>query len=84
MLNLEKKWHNLQVGSDRFMAKLQILISKGLPYPMVISDKLMTQSDYIDKIREIVQGIGKHFRSQSIANRESIIRYFRKSILPKT
>jgi len=43
MLNLEKKCHDLQVGIDRFMAKLQILISKGLPDPRVINEKLMTK-----------------------------------------
>ena len=42
MLNLEKKCHDLQVGIDRFMVKLQILIIKGLPNPMLINEKIMT------------------------------------------
>lgn len=53
MLNLEKKCHNLQVGIDRFMAKLQNLRDKGLPNPMVINDKLMTQLDYVDRLEKL-------------------------------
>lgn len=51
MLNLEDKCQNMQVAIDRFMAKFQILREKGLPSPLVINDKLMTQQDYNKKIR---------------------------------
>jgi len=55
MLNLEEKCHNMQVAIDRFMAKFQILRDKGLPSPMVINDKLMTQLDYSDKLRRMAK-----------------------------
>ncbi len=43
----------MQIAIDRFMAKFQILREKGLPNPLVINDKLMTQQDYDNKIREL-------------------------------
>jgi hypothetical protein len=55
MLNLEEKCHNMQVAIDRFMAKFQILREKGLPSPMVINDKLMTQLDYGDRLRKLAK-----------------------------
>jgi len=55
MLNLEEKCHNIQVAIDRFMAKFQIFRDKGLPIPMVINDKLMTQLDYSDTLRRLVK-----------------------------
>lgn len=33
------------------MAKFHILLEKGLPNPLVIKDKLMTQEDYNKKVR---------------------------------
>ena len=51
MLNLEEKCKNMQVAIDRFMAKFQILREKGLPSPLVINDKLMTQEDYDNRLR---------------------------------
>ena len=55
MLNLEDKCQNMQVAVDRFMAKFQILREKGLPSPLVINDKLMTQQDYDNEIRELAK-----------------------------
>jgi len=55
MLNLEDKCQNMQVAVDRFMTKFQILREKGLPNPLVINDKLMTQQDYDNKIRELAK-----------------------------
>jgi len=52
MLNLEEKCHNMQVGIDRFMAKSQIFRDKGLPSPIVINEKLMTQLDYVDRLKK--------------------------------
>jgi len=46
MLNLEEKCHNMQVGIDRF-------VDKGLPCPVSIHDKLMTHSDYVDRLRRL-------------------------------
>jgi len=55
MLNLEEKCHNMQVAIDRFMAKFQILREKGLPNPMVINYKLMSQLDYSDRLRKLAK-----------------------------
>jgi len=55
MLNLEEKCHNMHVAIDRFMAKLQILREKGLSSPLVINDKLMTQLDYDNRIRQLAK-----------------------------
>ena len=52
MLNLEDKCQNMHIVVDRFMAKFQILREKGLPSPLVINDKFMTQQDYNNKLRE--------------------------------
>ena len=40
---------------DRFMAMFQILREKGLPSPLLINDKLMTQEDYNKKIIELAK-----------------------------
>jgi len=53
MLNIEKKCHDMQVVIDRFMEKLEILRNKGLPNPMIIDDKLMTQSNYVDRLKKL-------------------------------
>ena len=45
----------MQLAIDRFMAKFQILRENGLPNPLVINDKLMTQQDYNKKIREVAK-----------------------------
>ena len=55
MLNLEEKCHNMQVAIDRFMAKFQILREKGLPSPLVINDKLMTQLDYDNRLKQLAK-----------------------------
>jgi len=54
-MNLEEKFHNMQVAIDRFMAKFQILREKGLPSPFVINDKLMTQLDYDNRLRQLAK-----------------------------
>lgn len=55
MLNLEEKCKKTQAAIDRFMANFQILREKGLPSPMVIHDKLMTQLDYSDRLRKLAK-----------------------------
>jgi len=52
MLNLEKKWQSIQADIDSFMLKYGILREKGLPSPLVIHDKLMTQEDYIERLHK--------------------------------
>ena len=55
MLNLEDKCQTMQLAIDRFMTKFELLREKGLPSPLVINDKLMTQEDYNKKIREVAR-----------------------------
>jgi len=55
MLNLEDKCQTMQLAIDRFMVKFEILRQKGLPNPLVINDKLMTQEDYNIKIWEVAK-----------------------------
>ena len=50
MLNLEDKCQTMQLVFDSFMTKFELLREKGLPSPLVIKDKLMTQEDYNKKI----------------------------------
>ena len=52
MLNLEKRCQSIQADINSFMLKYVILREKGLPSPMVIHDKLMTQDDYIKKLEK--------------------------------
>lgn len=55
MLNLEDKCQNMQVAIDSFMAIFQILREKGLPSPLAINGKLMTQQDYNRKITNLAK-----------------------------
>lgn len=52
MLNLEKRCQSIQASIDSFMLKYGILREKGLPSPLVIHDKLMTQEDYIERLHK--------------------------------
>ena len=52
MLNLEKRCQSIQEDIDEFMLKYGILKEKGLPSPMIIYDKLMTQDDYIERLHK--------------------------------
>jgi len=45
----------MQLAIDNSMAKFELLREKGLPNPLVINDKLMTQEDYNKKIREVAK-----------------------------
>ena len=55
MLNLEDKCQTMPLAIDRFMVKFEVLRQKGLPNPLVINDKLMTQEDYNRKFREVAR-----------------------------
>ena len=52
---MEKRCQSIQTDIDSFMLKYGILREKGLPSPMVIHDKLMTQEDYIDKLNKMAR-----------------------------
>jgi len=45
----------MQLAIDRFMVKFKLLRQKGLPNPLVINDKLMTQEYYNKKIKEVAK-----------------------------
>ena len=45
----------MQLAIDKFMVKFEILGQKGLPNPLVINYKLMTQEDYNKNIREVAK-----------------------------
>lgn len=55
MLNLEKRCESIQADIDSFMTKYGILREKGLPSPMAINDKMMTQEDYIEIINKLAK-----------------------------
>ena len=50
MLQLEEKAHNMDIGVHRFFSNIEALHKKGLPSLLVLNDKLMTLSDYKQKI----------------------------------
>jgi len=54
MQNLERRFLNMQEEINEFMKKFGVLQSKGLPSPLVINDKLMTQLDYVNKLDKYV------------------------------
>lgn len=44
----------MQVEINAFMEKFTVLLSKGLPSPLIINDKLMKHIDYVDKLNKYV------------------------------
>lgn len=48
------------------MLKYGILREKGLPSPMVIHDKLMTQEDYVDKLNKWAKSQASTSRVKSL------------------
>jgi hypothetical protein len=50
MLQLEEKAQAMDIGVQRFFSKIDILHQKGLPGLLVINGKLITLSDYKQKI----------------------------------
>lgn len=52
MLNLERKCQSMQAHIYKLMKKFGILREEGLPRPMVIHEKLMSQEDYVDRLNE--------------------------------
>ena len=45
----------MQLAIEKFMVMFEILRQKGLPNPLVINDKLMTQENYNKKNREVAK-----------------------------
>jgi hypothetical protein len=50
MLQLEERAQAMDIGVQRFFSKMDLLHKKGLPGLLVINDKLITLSDYKQKI----------------------------------
>jgi hypothetical protein len=50
MLQLEEKAQNMDIRVQRFFNNIEVLQKKGLPGMLVLNDKLMTLSDYKQKI----------------------------------
>jgi hypothetical protein len=50
MLQLEERSQAMDIGVQRFFNKMDLLHKKGLPGLLVINDKLITLSDYKQKI----------------------------------
>jgi hypothetical protein len=59
MLQLEEKAQNMDVGVKRFFNKIDVLQKKGLPGLLVLNDKLMTLSDYKQKIATVAKDNSK-------------------------
>jgi hypothetical protein len=55
MLQLEEKAQTMDIGVQRFFSKVDSLHKKGLPSLLVINDKLITLSDYKQKILTIAK-----------------------------
>jgi hypothetical protein len=50
MLQLEERVQTMYIGVNRFLNKVDSLHKKGLPILLVINDKMITLSDYRQKI----------------------------------
>jgi hypothetical protein len=55
MLQLEEKAQTMDIGVQRFFSKVDSLHKKGLPGLLVINDKLITLSDYKQKILTVAK-----------------------------
>jgi hypothetical protein len=59
MLQLEERTQNMDIGVQRFFSKIDALQKKGLPSLLVLNDKLMTLSDYKQKIAMVAKDSSK-------------------------
>jgi hypothetical protein len=53
----------MDIGVQRFFSKIDALQKKGLPSLLVLNDKLMTLSDYKQKIAMVAKDSSKVFRN---------------------
>jgi ABC-type branched-subunit amino acid transport system ATPase component len=56
MLQLEAKAQNMDVGVQKFFGKIDVLQKKGLPGLLVLNGKLMTLSNYKQRIIMVANG----------------------------
>jgi hypothetical protein len=59
MLQLEEKAQNMDVRVQKFFSKVDVLQKKGLLGLLVLNDKLMTLSDYKQKISMVAKDNSK-------------------------
>jgi hypothetical protein len=59
MLQLEERAQNMDIRVQRFFSKIDALQKKGLPSLLVLNDKLMTLSDYKQKISMVAKDSSK-------------------------
>ena len=59
MLQLEEKSQNMDIGVQRFFSKIEALQKKGLLYLRVLNDKLMSLSDYKQRISTMAKDSSK-------------------------
>jgi hypothetical protein len=59
ILQLEERAQNMDIGVQRFFSKIDALQKKGLPSLLVLNDKLMTLSDYKQKISMVAKDSSK-------------------------
>jgi hypothetical protein len=62
MFQLEEKSQNMDIGVQIFFNKFEALQKKGLPYLLVLNDKLMTSSDYKKNIATMAKSSSKFSR----------------------
>jgi hypothetical protein len=74
MLQLEEKSQIMDIGVQRFFSKIDVLQKKGLPGLLVLNDKLMTLSDYKQKISMVAKDKLQIFRNTGKHNRQGIPR----------
>jgi len=66
MLQLEEKVQNMDIRVHRFFNKIDALQKKGLPSLLVLNDKMMTLSDYKQKIATVAKDSSKFLEIQGI------------------
>lgn len=59
---LEEKCETLELQVKRFTNRIETLMQKGLPSIYVINEKLITQEDYIQKMKEVAKSSTKFNR----------------------
>ena len=64
MQNLERRCSDMQEEINAFTKRLNILLNKGLPSPLVSKDKLMDLESYVEKLN-------KHADNQAISSTSS-------------
>ena len=67
MQNLERRCSDMQEEIYAFTKRLDILMNKGLPSPLVLEDKLMDLESYVEKLDKHADNQASSSTSSSIA-----------------